>query len=135
MTQKVYDPSDKHPPEYQRDLNPDAAAGINFGTVGSHPEKENPRTAFDVKEAHRLLKDFTDDQLKQIPILPVGHRLEQDATYLDLAAPDRKEFTATSGMEVGPDALIVPKSEVDYQLWNRLRGITDPARTGAVQGT
>jgi hypothetical protein len=25
---------------------------------------------------------------------------------------------------------LVPKSEVDYQLWNRPIGVTDPARTG-----
>ena len=135
MTQKVYDPSDKHPPEYQQDLNPDAAAGINYGLVGPHPEKDNPRTAYDVKEAHRLLNGYTDDQLKQIPILPAGSRLEQDATYIDLADPDHKEFKATSGMSAGPESLLVPKSEVDYQLWNRLHGVTDPARTGAVPGT
>ena len=135
MTQRVYDPSDKHPPKYPADLNPDAAAGINYGRVGPHPEKDDPRTAYDVKEAHRRLHDFTDDQLKRIPILPAGSRLEQDATYIDLADPARKEFKATSGMEAGPDSLLVPKSEVDYQLWNRLRGVTDPARTGAVQGT
>jgi hypothetical protein len=134
MTQRVYDPSDKHPPEYQKDMNPDAAAGINYGDIGPHPEKDNPRTAYDVKEAHRRLDGFTDDVLKRIPILPVGSRLEQDATYIDLAA-DRSEFTGTFGMEAGPGSLIVPKSEVDYQLWNRLRGVTDPARTGAVQGT
>jgi len=120
MTQRVYDPSDKHPPEYQKDLNPEAAAGINYGGVGPHPEKDNPRTAFDVKEAHRRLADFSDEQLKQMPILPAGSRLEQDATYINLA---------------GPGDLIVPKSEVDYQLWNLLRGVTDPARTGAVPGT
>jgi hypothetical protein len=38
-------------------------------------------------------------------------------------------------MEAGPDDVIVPKSEVDYQLWKLLRGVTDPARTGGVQGT
>jgi len=135
MTQKVYDPSHKHPPEYQKDLNPDAAAGINYHPVGPHPEKHDPRMAYDVKEAHRLLNGFSDDQLKRIPILPAGSRLEQDATYIDLADPDRKEFTALGNMEAGPDALIVPKSEVDYQLWNLLRGVTDPARTGAVPGT
>jgi len=135
MTQKVYDPSTKHPPEYQADMNPDAAAGINYGTVGPHPEKDRSRTAYDVKEAHRLLEGISDDLLKRIPILPAGSRLEQDATYLDLADPDRKEFKATSGMAVEAGSLIVPKSEIDYQLWNRLRGVTDPARTGAVQGT
>jgi len=131
MTQKVYDPSTKHPPEYQQDMNPDAAAGINYGTVGH--EQVRHRMAYDVKEAHRLLDGFTDDVLKQIPILSEGSRLEQDATYMDLA--DRREFTATSGMEAGAGRLLVPKSEVDYQLWNRLRGVTDPARTGGVQGT
>jgi len=29
------------------------------------------------------------------------------------------------------DDWIVPKSEVDYQLWNKLVGVTNPARTGA----
>src|SRR4051794_4210342 len=134
MTQKVYDPRDKHPPEVQQDLNPNAAAGINYGVVGPHPEKHNPRMAHEVKEAYRLLSEFTDDQLKQLPIMPVGSRLEQDATYIDITDPDRKEFKATSGMEAGPDSLLVPKSEVDYQLWNLLRRVTDPARTGAVQG-
>lgn len=135
MTQRVYDPTDKHPLEYQRDLNPNAAAGINYGSVGRHPEKHNPRTAYDVKAAHRLLREFSDIHLRQLPLVPAGSRLEQDASYLDLTDPDRKEFKATSGMSVAPDALIVPKSEVDYQLWNRLRGVTDPARAGAVPGT
>lgn len=135
MTQKVYDPSTKHPPESQRDPDPEAAAGINFGTVGPHPEKDTPRTAYDVKETRRRLDGFTDDQLRLIPILPEGCRLEQDARYLDFSEGDRREFTATSDMTVGPGRLIVPKTEVDYQLWNRLRGVTAPARTGGVQGT
>ncbi len=135
MTQRVYDPTDKHPPEYQADMNPAAAAGINYGGVGPHPERDDPRTAFDAREVHRLLDGFSDDQLKQLPIMPAGSRLEQDATYIDLADPSRREFRATSGMEARPGQFLVPKSEVDYQLWNRLRGVTDPARTGAVQGT
>jgi len=129
MTGKVYDPGGKHPPEYQEDMNPNAAAGINYGTVGSHPEKDNPRTAYDVKEAYALLEGLTDDLLKQIPILPSGSRLEQNATYLDLAG-DRTEFTAVGDMEAGPGRLLVPKSEVDHQLWNLLRGVTGVERTG-----
>lgn len=85
-----------------------------------------------MKEAHELLADFTDDLLKQIPILPEGARLEQDATYIDLAG-DRTEFTATSDMAAEPGRLLTPKSEVDYQLWNRLRGVTDVERTGVRQ--
>src|SRR5437764_11474482 len=101
MTQRIYHPEDKHPDRYQADMNPDASKGLNYGLVGLHPEKNNPRTAFDVKEAHRRLRDYTDDLLKQIPILPAGSRLEQEAAYLDLADPARGEFHATSGMEVG----------------------------------
>jgi hypothetical protein len=130
MTQKVYRPEDKHPQPYQQDLNPDASKGLNYGRVGPHPEKDGPRTAFDVKEAHRRLHDLTDDLLKQIPILPAGSRLEQDASYFDIADPDRGEFKANGDMEAGPGNLYVPKSEVDYQLWNRLIGVDNPARTG-----
>ena len=118
MTQKVYDPSDKHPAKYQQDLNPDAAAGINYGLVGPHPEKDKPRTAYDVKGADRLLINLSDDQLELIPILPAGSRLEQDATYMNLADPDPAEFTGLANMEAGPDDLIVPKSEVDYSIWH-----------------
>ena len=103
--------------------------------LGPKPGKNSYRKASDVKQVHAILKDMTNDELTQIPILDAGSRLEQDGTYLDLNDADRQEFTAAFGMEAGPDSLIVPKTEVDYQLWNRLRGVTDPARTGGVSGT
>src|SRR5438477_8598995 len=86
MTDKLHDPKTqgpehKHQEPYQQDMNPEAAAGQNFGLIGPHPEKDNPRTAFDVKEAHRQLVGWTDDDLKQIPILPAGSRLEQGAKF------------------------------------------------------
>jgi hypothetical protein len=132
MTSRIYHPERKHPGTAQEDLNPDAQKGQNYGLVGPHPEKDPDRyrTAYDVKEVHHLLRELTDDLLKHIPILPPGSRLEQDATYLDLKNPTRREFKATGDMEAGPDDWYVPKSEVDYQLWNRLRGITELARTG-----
>ena len=52
---------------------------------------------------------------------------------LDLADPNRAEFKALGNMEAGPDNCYVPKTEVHYQLWNRLIGVTDPARTGETQ--
>jgi len=130
MTSRIYHPEDKHPDPYQQDMNPDASKGQNYGLLGPHPERDNPRTAFDLKEVHRLLDGYTDDLLKQIPILPDGTRLEQDATYIDLADPSRKEFTALGSMSAEPGHWLVPKASVDYQLWNRLIGVTDPARTG-----
>ena len=130
MTRKVYRPEDKHPEPYQQDLNPDAAKGINWGLVGEHPEKENPRTAKDIKPIHHLLHDFHDDELERIPILPPGTRLEANAHYINLRELEPAEFKAEGNEEVGPDDWVVPKAEVDYQLWNRLIGITDPDRTG-----
>src|SRR5437763_971341 len=111
MTGKIYHPEDKHPDDVQQELNPDASKGQNYGLVGPHPEKDNPRTAYDIKELHRRLEGFTDDLLKQIPVLPEGSRLEQDAAYLDLASPDRREIKATGDREVGPGQWYVPKSE------------------------
>jgi len=40
------------------------------------------------------------------------------------------EFTAEGKEEAGEADYIVPKKEVDYQLWNRLIGVSDPERTG-----
>ena len=86
------------------------------------------RTAYDLKDAHRMLEGITDDGLKQIPVLWPGTRLDQGATYIDLRDPERREFTATADMEAGPNNWYVPKHDVDYELWNRLIGISNPER-------
>ena len=88
--------------------------------------------ALDIKELHRRLRafEFTDDLLKKIPVLPEGSRLEHGATYIDLKNPSPHEITATGEMIAGPDNWYVPKDLVDYQLWNRLLGVTEPQRTG-----
>jgi hypothetical protein len=122
----------RHIEPSQHDMNPDAAAGQNCDRIGPHPEKDNPRTAYDVKEAHRQLVDWTDEELKQIPLMPAGARLEQGATYVDLREPARREFTATGDMVVPSDGLYVPKSEVDFRTWNRLLGIRTAERIGQV---
>ena len=122
---------EQHPDEYQYDLNPEGGAGMNVGLVGQHPEKASGiRTAYDIKDLHNRLQGFEDDELKGIPVLPAGTRLEQGATYIDLQEKNPKEFTARSDMEAGPKNWYVPKSEVDYQLWNRLIGVDNPERLG-----
>jgi len=116
---------------WDRDLRPDSSAGMNEGVEGAHPEKaDGVRTAHDIKSLHNRLSEFTDAELKQIPVLPTGSRLEQNATYINLRRGDAEEFTARGDMVAEPDTWIVPKSEVDYQLWNRLIGVNNPERTG-----
>jgi len=56
--------------------------------------------------------------------------LEEGAVYLDLRHPGRHVFKAAGAMVAGPDDWFVPKELVDYQLWNRLIGVTNPERTG-----
>jgi hypothetical protein len=129
MTEKHFEPGDQHPEEWRRDLNPDALAGQNIGRAGPHPAKD-ALTAYEIKQIHRQFHGFTDDELKRIPVLPQGSRLEQGATYVDLQDERLNGITATGDMTAGPHNWYVPKSEVDYQLWNRLIGITDPERVG-----
>jgi len=129
IPQDMPQPEEKRPEKGRQDLNPDAMAGQNVGMAGPHPEKQAP-TAYDLKEVHRRFQELTDDELKQIPILPEGSRLEQGATYIDLRNIERGELTATGGMEADPDNWYVPKSEVPYEIWNRLLGAKTPERSG-----
>ena len=62
--------------EYERDLHPDTMAGQNLGTAGRHPEKHT-KPAHDIKALHARYREWADGDLKQIPILPEGSRLEQ----------------------------------------------------------
>ncbi len=80
MPRKIGHPGEQHPEPWRSDLNPDAMAGMNVGTAGPHPELD-ARTAYDIKRIHRQLQEFPDDELKRIPVLPPGSRLEQGATY------------------------------------------------------
>jgi len=107
--------------EFLEDLHPHMFEGENHGIESRDPAREGwARTAYDIKPAHKKLNHFTDDELRQIPILPEGTRLEQGATYIDLRAPEPREFKATGNMTAGPDNWYVPKKDVPYQLWNQL---------------
>lgn len=129
MSEKTNRQTDQQPDEFQQDLNPNAMVGQNVGIEGPHPEKDAPN-ASEIKELYSLLEGYTKDEMKQIPVLPQGSRLEQGAKYIDLKAAERKEFTAMGNMEAGPENFYVPKTEVDYQLWNRLTGVQNPERLG-----
>jgi hypothetical protein len=116
----------KHPPEYQDDLSPGHLAGQN---LGAEPDREvGFASAYDMRDLHRSL-DLPDDELKRVPVLRAGERLQQGATYLDLRDPARGEFAATGDMAAGPSNAYVAKDQVAYDTWNRLRGIDDPRRT------
>jgi hypothetical protein len=105
----------EHPAEWEHDLNPDRMAGQNIR------QKEQLRTAAEIKDLTRRLRDFTDDELRQIPILAPGQRLQQGAVYLDLRRDSASQpITATGAMSAGDDHLYAAKAETPYELWNRL---------------
>jgi hypothetical protein len=130
MSNKTRQREARQPDEYQRDLHPNVPAGQNYSRTGGDPERKYPRTAYELKQAHQQLQDIADDLLRQIPVLPEGARLQEGSTYIDLNDPARVEFTATGDMQAGSRNYFVPKSKVNYQLWNRLRGVSEPERTG-----
>jgi hypothetical protein len=109
----------KHPDEWNRDLNPDRMAGQNIGGIAEEHERMT-HTAYDVKSVHRTLQRFSDDELKQIPILEPGTRLRQGATYLDLERGD--SMTATGEMAAKPNQKLLPKDGVHFETWNKLVG-------------
>lgn len=115
------------------DLNPDFLAGENDGTQGPQPGKNAP-SAYDVKAVRDRLNAIDGEDLKRIPVIPPGSRLQQGATYIDLARPDRQEFTATGGMEATRGTLYIPKAETPYWLWNRLIGVQNPERLDQPSG-
>jgi hypothetical protein len=126
------DTVNKHPEEYQRDLNPNAMAGQNIGVPETGPE-DRARTAYDIKAVHRKFDHLLDADLKQIRVLPAGSRLEQGATYFDLNNPDQGEFTATGDMEAGSGNWYVAKTDTHYNLWNLLIGVDNPDRLGTTR--
>ena len=113
--------------DFAHDLNPDENAGTD--DVALNPLSTNTRNAYDIKKLHNvILADLTDDELKSVQILPAGTRLDQGATYIDLAHLENGEFTATSQLVADSQNYYVSKKETDYVLWNRLNQVDNPAR-------
>ena len=94
-------------------------AGQNVGRGNDNREIPVP-TAFDLKEVHLALAEFSSDELKQIPILPEGAPLEYGVIYLDLADATREPFRASGGTTATRGHFFVEKDRVPGQLWSRL---------------
>jgi hypothetical protein len=77
-------------------------------------------TAHDLKPIHARLSELPDAVLERIPVLEEGSPLRQGATYVDLNASRRGEFTATGDMVAIAGSALVPKAAVDYEAWNLL---------------
>jgi CRISPR/Cas system endoribonuclease Cas6 (RAMP superfamily) len=114
----------KHPDEWERDLNPNRLAGQNIGEP-SERIIEAERTAFHLRRAGYELRG-DDEELKQVPVLATGTRLQQGATYVDLRESPPREFKARADEAALPGNAYVPKDRVPYEIWNRLIGEEKP---------
>ena len=88
------------------------------------------RSAYDLKEVHHLLRNLPDDVLQQIPVLATRTQLDEGSIYFDLQHPERGPFKGMNNMEAEQDNCLVAKTDVDYELWNYLTGVTDTYRLG-----
>lgn len=125
----------KHPEPWADDLNPSHMAGQNVGAAPGSHEPAFP-TAYDIKELNRSLGGrygFTDDELRKIAILPEGRRLQEGATYLDLAESRPREITTDGQVTATGGHWYVPKDRTPYTLWNRMLGEEKPPAKGALQ--
>jgi hypothetical protein len=117
----------KHPPDWEADLNPNHLAGQNIGQQ-SDAQVEAEWTAFHLRKRGMDLSGVNDEELKQVPILCEGERLQQGATYVDLKHEPFEEFTARGDMTAGTGNAYVPKDRVPYEIWNRLIGEPKPGQ-------
>jgi hypothetical protein len=121
--------SPQHPDEWQRDLNPNHLAGQNIGGASERASQAH-RTAFNLRKQGWDLGQLDDNELKQVPVLDAGTRLQQGATYVDLAADPPHEFTATGDITATDTNAYAPKDRVPYEIWNRLIGEEKPGQRG-----
>ena len=114
MPHQVYHGGQDTPDEWQRDLQGAPIAPTRF--------------ASDMKDIQRLHPGLSGEELKRIPVLSEGTGLTQGTKYFDLLHPELGEISAGPGMRANEDNYYVAKTDVDYPLWNRMVGVTDPAR-------
>ena len=62
-------------------------------------------TAFHLRKRGHELGGLDDEDLKQVPVLSPGTRLQQGATYINLTDPAPHEFTATGSMRAAAGVL------------------------------
>lgn len=85
-------------------------------------------TAFYLRKRGYELRGLDDNALKQVPVLAEGTRLQQGATYVNLADENPREFKATADVTSEPGDAYAPKDKVPYEVWNRLIGEPKPGQ-------
>ena len=102
------------------ELNASALKADNHtGQQGMMPTDETLIEATEIKEVYALLPEWHKDEMRRLFVVPRGTRLTQGHVFCDLRFRERGEVVAHGEEEVH-DELLVPKSAVDYEIWNKL---------------
>lgn len=96
-------------------------ADNHTGQQGMLPTDSEPQPATENKQVYDLLPDWHKDELRRLFLTPRGTRLKPGGVYIDLRYPAAGELTAKGEEEVH-DELLVAKNDVDFEIWNKLRG-------------
>lgn len=86
---------------------------------------EGTLTLADVKSEHRILRDIPTDELRSVPLLRGGARLERGERYLDLHNPARGEFPGSGREHVRPGQRVVARSATPPDVWRSLLAACD----------
>ena len=115
--------------DFDNDLHPHNRAGQN-----DSPDRNEGRSAFMLKEnestLHPRLQALPNQELKQIPLLDTGTRLQEGAAYLDLRNLNGGAFQGMNNREVSADDAFVAKSHLDHEQFAYLTGATTVAQLG-----
>ncbi len=94
------------------------------GQLGAMAPNEEALQGDAIKEVYALLPDWHKDELRRLKVVPPGERLKTGGVYADLRAPMHGELIATGEETVGSE-LLIAKSDVDYEIWNKLLHYTN----------
>ncbi len=90
---------------------------------GERPDRV--RTADEVRSEHRILRGIPEEELRTLPLLPGGARLERGEWYLDLHNPARGEFPGSGREHVRPGQRVLARSAASRDLWGALLAACD----------
>ena len=115
--------------DFDNDLHPHNRAGQN-----NSQDNNEGRSAFLLKEnestLHPRLQRLPDQELKRIPVLDTGTRLQEGAAYLDLRNLDNGAFQGMNNRTVTGTDAFVAKSHLDHEQFAYLTGATTVAQLG-----
>jgi hypothetical protein len=85
--------------------------------VGGNP---SPRSAYDLRQRYEWLRQFTDDELREISLCNEDEPLQDGAQYFDISQPEQGQIIARGQGKVPAGSCYVWRGSVTEQTWRKL---------------